>query len=100
MNGVVRALAVYDGKLVAAGAFSTAGGIAVGRIAQWDGSAWAALGAPGLNSAVHALAVWNGTLVAGGQFSRAGPDSLAVNRTAQWDGTAWRAVKRRWPSAS
>ena len=41
----VRALAVSsDGNLYAGGLFNLAGGVPVNLIAQWDGSAWSALG--------------------------------------------------------
>ena len=38
----VLALCGYRGELVAAGDFSDAGGVAVSRVALWDGEVWAA----------------------------------------------------------
>ncbi len=43
MNAGVRALAVYNGELIAAGDFTMAGGVACNYIARWNGSSWQAL---------------------------------------------------------
>jgi hypothetical protein len=40
----LQAPAVYDGDLIAAGAFTEAGGVPVNRIARWDGTDWSPLG--------------------------------------------------------
>src|SRR5262245_912443 len=53
--------------LVAAGQFTQAGGVAVPRIAQWDGAHWQAL-LPGFQG-IKALAVYNGDLIAAGTFT-------------------------------
>ena len=92
----VKALAVVPRvgggtDLYAGGAFTTAGGVTVNHIAQWDGSAWLALGS-GMDGAVNALAVvprvGGGTdLYAGGDFTTAG--GVTVNYIAQWNGSAW-----------
>jgi hypothetical protein len=71
MDGDVYTLAVYNGQLAAAGAFTTAGGVAVSYIAAWDGSSWFAL-ASGMDFAVCTLSVYNSQLIAGGDFSYAG----------------------------
>ncbi len=95
----VRALAVYQGKLIAAGAFSSAGGISTPQIAAWDGTQWSALGAgldgDGPDVAIDALAVSGDTLIAAGTFTRSGEgaDSISVNRTARWDGTSWHPLE-------
>jgi hypothetical protein len=77
---------VYDGKLVAGGTFTYAGGRPALCIAQWDGSTWSPMGS-GINGSVAALAVYNGTLVAGGFFTTAGGNS--VGYIASWNGSAW-----------
>ncbi|MBX3357176.1 MAG: hypothetical protein KF745_01990 [Phycisphaeraceae bacterium] len=91
MNGTVSALTVLPGgDLVAAGSFTTAGGITVNRIARWNGAAWSALGT-GMDDLVNAVTTLsNGDLVAGGRFTTAG--GAAASRIARWDGTAWSAV--------
>jgi hypothetical protein len=87
----VYALAEYDGKLIAAGNFATAGGVSAGNIAAWDGSSWSPLGSgvsDGSNTGtVLALAVYDGKLIAGGGFTTAG--GSPANSIAAWDGSTW-----------
>jgi hypothetical protein len=94
----VFALAVFDGELIVGGNFIDAGGVTVSRIARWNGSSWAALGA-GVSEAavpsstlpsVNALAVMDDTLIVGGNFRRAG--SVAAGAVARWDGSNWTAL--------
>ena len=89
MNGNVQALArLPNGDLVAGGAFTQAGGVGANRLAQWNGSAWSAIGdATGL---VHALWVLpGGDLVAAGTFSAiAGQPANAIARRR---GSTWSA---------
>ncbi|MGB3967565.1 MAG: hypothetical protein WBO45_12620 [Planctomycetota bacterium] len=89
--GRVLALArLPNGDVIAAGEFTSAGGIGANNIARWNGASWSALGAgvTGLNSLVTALAVSaNGDVVAGGAFVVAG--GIAAINIARWDGTAW-----------
>ena len=96
-------LAVYDdgsgAALYAAGAFDTAGGVAVKCIARWDGGAWSALSGPfatGLagfyaDTRAYALAVYDDgsglALYAGGFFLAAG--GVESRYIARWDGSAW-----------
>ncbi len=95
VDPIVRALAVYDGHLVAGGTFRTTGGADAERVARWDGTQWQPIGAGFPNSFpgtpfVAALAVYNGDLYAGGRFDfnglRAG--------VARWDSAAalWQPV--------
>jgi uncharacterized repeat protein (TIGR01451 family) len=87
----VKALEVFDGKLIVAGFFDTAGGDSVNNIASWDGESWAPLGA-GLEGGIgiESLLVYDGALVAGGTFTESGGEP--VPRIARWDGGAWSAV--------
>jgi hypothetical protein len=82
----VRALASYQGRLVAAGRFTFAGSMPANRIAIWDGTQWTALG-DGLDGEVRALFEHNGRLYAGGLFMNAG--GAPASRVAAWDGTNW-----------
>jgi hypothetical protein len=89
----VDALAIYNGELIAAGCFTTAGGETCNRIARWNGSIWQPLGSGmpgGSDIKVRALAVYNGELVAGGNFSSAG--GVTCNLIARWDGSTWQAL--------
>jgi hypothetical protein len=86
----IHALAVLpDGDLVAAGVFSSAGGVAARSIARWNGS-WSALGT-GINGQVGSLAVLRtGTIVAGGMFSLSG--GVLTQNIARWSGSAWSPI--------
>lgn len=95
-NGVVRAVAEYDGKLIAGGGFHDASSLpGTGRIAAWDGTQWSALG-PGIDIVsnvddVNALTVFDGDLIVGGGFAGAGGVS-GTARIARWDGTGWSSI--------
>lgn len=83
----VQALAVSDTTVYAGGQFTTAGGVPVSNIAQWDiaTSTWSALGAgttPG-GYRVYALALSGTTLYAGGEFVTAG--GAPANRIAKYN---------------
>jgi hypothetical protein len=88
-TGTITALAVFDGKLIAGGYFTTAGGSPVNSIATWDGNTWSPLGQGVGNGTVLALTVHNGELVAGGGFTSAG--SIPASNIAAWNGSAWSA---------
>jgi hypothetical protein len=95
----VRALAVYDGELIAGGSFNLAGGTPFHNIARWNGTSWQPLdGVTGGNGAtVYALTVYRGELIAGGYFGSAG--QIAAPRTARWNGAYWQPF-RTWLSES
>ncbi|MDF1543744.1 MAG: hypothetical protein P1R58_01435 [bacterium] len=67
----IYATAVFQGKLIAGGYFTTAGGVSASSIAAWDGSSWSSLGS-GMNNGVYALSVYDNKLIAGGYFTTAG----------------------------
>ena len=93
VGGGVKALAVWNDKLVVGGFFSTAGGQFANYIAAWDGAAWTPFisngqtGVGGSSPQVDSLTAWNGDIVAGGTFTTAGGQT--VNRIARWDGVNW-----------
>lgn len=79
----IRALTVFDGKLIAGGYFTSIGGVSnTNHIAAWNGSAWSALG-EGVDGNywphVWGLGVHNNSLYAGGRFTVAGTDSTCSN---------------------
>ena len=90
----VTGLAVWNNSLYVAGNFSTAfnsdgGSVPAHYIAQWNGTAWSALGT-GADNTIHVIAVSSNCLYAGGIFDTAG--GARVNSIAQWDGNAWSAM--------
>ena len=85
----VADLIVYDGKLIACGSFTQAGGNPASNIAAWDGASWTALGT-GLDNGAIGMAVYGGELIVAGNFFNAGGNP--ATRVAAWDGTTWSAV--------
>ena len=90
LNGTVRALAWWQGWLIAGGDFTgpAAGGEAY-RVAAWDGYSWQPLG-DGFAGPVRALAVSAGDLIAGGDFVQSG--SVPIGHIARWNGVAWEPI--------
>lgn len=69
-NGVVHSLTVLaDGRLVAAGSFSDAGGVFVENCAVWDGVAWQRMGFGPGGQVYDVVELPNGTLCAVGAFA-------------------------------
>jgi trimeric autotransporter adhesin len=91
----VRALAIYNNDLYAAGKFDRAGGLATNGVARWNGTSWSAVGSGvvtsgGIVGYPYAMHEHNGTLIVGGEFDRAG--GLLAHNIASWNGTAWSAL--------
>lgn len=87
--GNVNSVIVLNGALIAAGSFTTAGGVTVNNIASWNGTSWTALGT-GTDGVVYALTIFNGQLIAAGGFTTAG--GVTCNKIARWTGSAWAAL--------
>ncbi len=69
-----------------------AGSLPANRVAQWNGTSWAALG-PGVDNTVRALALDGaGDLVVGGDFIDTGDDLIRLNYVGLWDGANWNAL--------
>ena len=88
----IAGLGSYNGQLIAAGSFATAGGTPANGIAAWNGVSWSPLGSGVSNDptgmvAVQALAVYDNKLIAGGHFTEAG--GVTCNWIASWDGSSW-----------
>ncbi len=92
LNERVLALRPVGSRLYVGGQFTNAGGIAAAdRVAVWNGSTWAAVGAGLTNGSVNAIAVDGTNVYVGGAFVNAGGDANADN-LAVWNGSAWHAV--------
>ncbi len=89
IDGGVRALAYWDGRLVAGGLFIRAGGRVMNNVAVLERGRWEPL-ASGLNGYVSALTTYGDGIVAAGVFTEAG--GLPASGIASWDGSAWRAL--------
>lgn len=83
-------MASHAGQLVVAGGFTRAGGLPVGRIAMWSGSAWSACGSGAWNDRIRCFTYFGGHLVVGGRFTMAG--GVPATCVALWDGVAWQAL--------
>ena len=88
--GAVSTMTVYNGKLIVAGIFDSAGNVPVNNIAAWDGTSWSALGNGLSGQQICALEIYNGNLVAGGGIDSSG--NIAIENIAQWDGNSWSQV--------
>ena len=87
-NGNVYAITSFNGKIIAGGTFTQAGGVNAQNIAAYDPATgiWSPLGS-GIVGEVSALTVRNSELIAGGLITQAGGNS--VNNIARWNGSAW-----------
>lgn len=84
-NGVVNSIIEYNGKLIAAGSFTTP----AHNIARYNGYKWDSLGS-GLNDTVFALTIYNNKLIAVGAFDTAG--GVVCHKIAQWNDSTWAPV--------
>lgn len=97
-DGIVSALCVHDGKLIAGGSLSSIDGTPVNEIAAWDGVAWEPLEGglvdadttDNLGSSVYTVVSFNGDLVVGGYFAVA--TDPGIQNLAKWDGSAWSSM--------
>ncbi len=84
-NGLVCAVAVYQGKLIAGGTFTHADGVEVNRIAAWDGTSWSRMGTANFTYTISALQEYQGQLYVGGGFNFHYDNSM-THGIAGWDG--------------
>ena len=86
----VTAMAMSGGYLYVAGSITNAGGVAVQRIARWDGTNWFTLGSgitnpDGTTPSALALATNGADLYVGGLFQQAGERNS--HNLARWNAT-------------
>ncbi|MCC5866113.1 MAG: delta-60 repeat domain-containing protein [Wenzhouxiangella sp.] len=98
VDGLVNALAFYQGQLYVGGNFqqtAAAEPIAANRLARWDpvSESWFALETAtgnGVSGQVHALLTHGNELVIGGDFFSANVgDPVTVQYVVRWDGETW-----------
>jgi hypothetical protein len=90
-NGGSDIAPVFDmttvgGRLVAAGEFTTAGGVAANSVAAWNGSTWSSLGQPVETLTILAVENFNGRLVASRSYAE---DNVTVKDIAWRDNGVW-----------
>jgi hypothetical protein len=94
VNSTILTMCEYDGKLIAGGWFTEAGGTPVNGIAAWDGSSWSPLGNGvsfnGNTAGVIEMIVYQNELYISGAFDTAGV--VPANSIAKWDGSSWFSV--------
>jgi hypothetical protein len=91
LNGIPVALTALGTNLFAAGAFTSANGVAANQIAKWDGNNWSSVGSSVIGTGtVLALATMGNNLYAAGTFTNIG--GVTAARIAKWDGTNWSAL--------
>jgi hypothetical protein len=88
----VYALGVSGASVYAGGDFLTAGGTTARSMAQWNGTAWNAMGRTAMimDGEITALAVSGTDVYAGGLFTTGA--GYSVSSVAKWDGTNWSFV--------
>jgi len=85
----VNCLAEFQGRLIAGGNFSLAGGQPASNIAQWDGVEWSAVG-EGLAGVLRGICVHGDHLYAWGSNLMENGDQMS--HIAIWDGQEWMPV--------
>jgi len=94
VNGIVYSIIVRDSDVYIGGSFSSAGGVVVNNIVDYNvpTRTWNPLGSGtnGVNNTVNAMAYFSGNLYVGGSFTSAGGSS--ANYIARWDGSAWHSL--------
>lgn len=90
-RGEIVDLAILDGDLYAAGAFTSIDGVAVSRVARWDGHRWHPVGSL-IQKAVQRLRVMEGELYA---FGDLGCDPVKTCGVVRLDGGEWTLVGER-----
>ncbi|MFO0830450.1 MAG: hypothetical protein U0637_01280 [Phycisphaerales bacterium] len=83
-------LVSLPGGLVAAGSFSSIGGVPALNVAVYDGANWQPMGA-GVAGDVSSMAVYQGQLVVGGSITSS-PGAGALHNVAAWDGSQWQSL--------
>jgi large repetitive protein len=95
-DGLVSALAWFNGELYMGGDFLRAGDQDIRYLARWNGTAWLPVD-DGVNGRVRDLVVHEGSLFVGGEFGIAGGIDDNIDGMARWDGASWQATGTNSP---
>ncbi|MFC0532447.1 hypothetical protein [Phytohabitans kaempferiae] len=79
-------LTVVDGLLIAAGEFTSIGGVAVNSVGAWNGTTWSSLNQPIADATIMAVTSFNGRLVASRSYV---VDNFNVGDVVWRDGGQW-----------
>lgn len=85
MNVEVHCLA--PGSVYAGGEFTSAGGVAVSKVAKWTGTTWEAVG-----SSISGGDVWDMSRDSSGNIWVTGNFVIPNARVARWNGSAWSSL--------
>ncbi len=84
---VVNSMIVFNNELIAGGYVDSVAGIAIHKVAKWNGTNWSPVGMDCPIGTVNCFAIHNGELYAGGSGSGAGNHGVA-----KWNGSNWIAL--------
>lgn len=86
-----------DGMLYIGGSFTSIDGVSANNIAQWNGTAWSALGI-GTDNRIYTIAIDNeNNIYVGGVFTSAGGSAIR-DSLALWNGSVWTHVALDLPT--
>ncbi len=88
--GFVPDIAVVGSDLIAVGAFFTAGGQAVHRVARFNGTSWSAMGAPSMYP--FNVISFNGQAYVSGSVYSPTADGMPAGGVIRWNGSAWQTL--------
>lgn len=90
VDGTIRDMLVFDGKLYVAGNFDYSGANRIDKVAYWDGQGWhsqsSGLAFSG-GSSITSIEEFNGQLVAAGYIDSV--DGVPVSNVVIFNGTSW-----------
>jgi len=83
-GGVLFTLNVFNSQLIAGGTFTTAGGSAIGKIAQWNTVFWSELNVPGPQ--ITSFETLGARIIAGGIFTHSTTQFAPTTNIIAWNG--------------
>jgi hypothetical protein len=88
-TATISDIAIVNGAVYVAGAFTNVNGAAISGLARWDGANWNSLGFSGI---AIGLAVNGNNLYVAGAFTNADAGGVMMTNIGYWDGSAWHAL--------